>query len=127
MKTNKEFSELSPEEVKAYFESLTAEEVEQLTKVQKEAYELFIGAPTPNEEKGDVVYGVKNAKGEVTYKIPHESPSTPEEFAANYFAANPEYQFSKVLVADDGTIFPDSLRGKNACDNYGKGLTEVTK
>lgn len=81
----------------------------------------------PSAVAEGVEYGKPNKAGEIVYKIPHESPSTAKEYAENFFAANPQYDLNSVLVASDGTIFPDTLKGKNYAANYGKGAELISK
>lgn len=59
------------------------------------------------------------------------APSSPAEMLASYLKDNPEYPYETAFIADDGTIFPGTVRGMNAADNYkaasGVGYVEVSK
>lgn len=43
------------------------------------------------------------------------------ELAKNYFETHPLYSFDSLYIADDGTIFPGTLKGRNAAENYVAG------
>jgi hypothetical protein len=99
--TNKEFSELSPEEVTVYFKGLSAEEVETLTKDQKAAYDEFVAkqsTPSFEAEEGDQEKAMKIARA--------------------YFEAHPKYDHDSIFVTSDGSLFYPTLKGKNAADNH---------
>lgn len=101
MKTNKEFQELTEAEKSAYFESLTADEVDTLTKLQSDEYNEWLQAQAnaPGESKSD-------------------EPKDLVAAGKDYFKANKNYPYDSVVVVSDGSFFAPTAKGENALMNH---------
>lgn len=128
--TNAQFEALSLEEVKKYFSEISEEEALTLTKDQKVAYEKYKNGTLGHTDESVLKPGTPgkpNKKGEIEYPKPHDNPKTARQFADNFFAGNPQYTGKSVFVSEDGTIFPEGVKGQNHAANYGKPFEEVSK
>lgn len=59
------------------------------------------------------------------------APLSHEEMGAKYFSENENCPVDSIIVADDGTVFYDTLKGSNSASNYctekGIGYKTVSK
>ena len=97
---------------------MTAEEIENLPEGRLEEFE---------EWKETEEYELwLEANGEEAPEK-QESNEGAEKAGAKYFKENPECPVNSILVAKDGAVFYNTLRGKNAAENHGAPYTEVNK
>lgn len=108
MKTNKEFESLTKDEVKDYFDSLSTEDVESLTKFQKDAYDKYVSGEEDEDETEEVekVYTLKDNRLFIGTKTIERHEFDDEQYKKLVKVVGTEKEAEKYLIK----VTPEQLK-----------------